>query len=207
MAGNFWVVVAAVVTALVTYSNLVASKERDISEGRRKWLELITHEIGTLLGQVDLLMKLVEVELPAGRRPLSSSELKTFRNVHKDEYRRLSEAYHVVRLRLNAETHKELLSKIEVLNNLFYGTCANMEEILLAQRSVTECAQAVSSEVWTRMKTGDKEYIEAKERTARGYRALLLLLFVTIAYMIWSTALKPAESKRTSTTNAIGSVP
>ena len=153
---------AAMITGLFSYVNLIGTKEQNISKIRADWIQGLTGSLAVLFSEVELLLRLVESEVRGKSNGLDAKELGVFRNTHKDEYRRLNEAFCLVRLRLDGTRHAAILELVNKLHQEFYGSCTNLAELTELQETLTSKTQILGQEVWTQIKTGDAQFRHLK---------------------------------------------
>ena len=81
---GFWFMIGAVAAAIISGAiatvQLVISKEDKLSEFRADWIRCITDDLARCLAEVEVLMKLVELELPDCGTGLPREQLLAFLN-------------------------------------------------------------------------------------------------------------------------------
>jgi hypothetical protein len=184
MSNDLWIAIGAIaaagISSSIAYVNLVSSKEQNLADFRFKWIEKLSEELGTLVAAVDLLLRLVEVEVPDAKRGLSPAELKIFRNAHKHEYMRLNESFFRVRIRLNPQTHLNLLDELDKLREGFYGSCSNLLDIQKEQKEVVRFAQEICGDVWERIREGDVTF----QKVSQGFSKTAMLFIPSVVTVL-----------------------
>lgn len=193
-------VAAALITGFFSYMNLAGSKENNIAELRGAWLELLTENMGAFLAEVEVILRLYEVEKTNPTAGFKQNELKDFRTAHKEEYRRLNEAYHTARLRLNSTLHAALIREMEKLDEKFYGNCSNYNEIVAQKQQVVNEAQKVSADVWNRLSQGDAGFVRAKKI---AIYILVSAAIIGISLILWDFVFHGAPKSKNNAPTAV----
>lgn len=195
-------ITAALIAGGISYVHLVNGKEQNIAQVRQAWIEAITADIALFLSQVDVILRLAELESPDRKTPLSDDQLKRLRNKNKDNYQQLNESYSRICLRLDASNpeHREVLDGMDALYKAFYGPCDNMQQIVslkerLMQRLVTN-TQGLGSVVWGRIKRGDVSY----QRLTLALLAFMMLTLIAALVIYLSQTAAPASPRRADST-------
>jgi hypothetical protein len=185
-SGSMLVMIGSVVAALIagsfSYVTLISTKEQNVSQMRSQWIEGITEDLAKLFSEIELLIRLVEVELPVEGQPLARQHLKVFRNRHKENYERMNEAFALVRLRLDSSKHQDILHALGELHRLFYGDCHNTPEIMKTLDVLTAKTQIIAQDVWKTIRTGDTQYRRLSAFIIVIVAALVLAL-ITFLYI------------------------
>ncbi len=164
-------VLAAAITAAVSFVSLVVSKEQKVSEFRQAWIDALRKEIAEFASNA---RRISTEEKPINLKAISGTMLETIA-AHNEEVLRpdpyhtnrlqMAQAYYAIRLRLNPDEpdHTAILRGMdavyEVLSSASGATC--FEQTVAALDKLSSEAQRVLKREWTRVKDGEPRYKRA----------------------------------------------
>jgi hypothetical protein len=164
-------VLAAAITAAVSFVSLVVSKEQKVSEFRQAWIDALRKEIADFASNA---RRISTEEWPIDLKAISGTMLETIA-AHNEEVLRpdpyhtnrlqMAQAYYAIRLRLNPDEpdHTAILRGMDaVYRELASGsrsTC--FEQTVAALDKLSSEAQRVLKREWTRVKDGEPRYKRA----------------------------------------------
>lgn len=193
---GFWFMIGAVAAAIISGAiavvQLVISKEDKLSEFRADWIRAITDDLARCLAEVEVLMKLVELELPACGTGLPPERLLAFRREHAEHYATLGETYHRLLLRLDSEEHQPVIDVLRTINTQFHGNCSNFEEVAQTRDRLIEVTRDLSHAVWERIRTGQPQFQLAKRLAIAAVVILSVVMGVTVAAVAYTVEDAPA---------------
>ena len=175
-------ILAALLTGVFSFVNLIVSKEQKVSEFRQNWIDGLREDISCLLANIETLSRLAKFKLKALKQPeFSDKQIYDFRAEHRDLYVALNETKYRILLRINPNEHKNLVICIYSLLSAFLGSCGkeDLEKVFNCQEKITTNSQNVLKREWVRVKKGENAY-----RRTKTVFIFLLILFV-IAIALW----------------------
>ena len=177
-------IVAAFLTGLFNITNIVISKEKEITDYRQKWLENINVELSEFLGQVETLTQLVEHKIKEKGRGLLEPDLLEFRETYKVHYEKLNQQYYRVTIRLDPKRDQELLVSLAKLYEDFFGNCSreNLEIINNGLKDVAGKAQEYTTKVWKLVKQGEPNFRKLRKTLIFGVVSIIAVLVVISFY-------------------------
>lgn len=181
-------VVAALITALISFVNLTLSKEQKTSEFRQAWIDGMRSDLATYLSSARALCRTMQ----EARSPNTNDEgIQDF----KFEKTKISEmridgasALYRIKLRLNKKEadHIELNRLIDVAvetqNKINIEKGKDYSEALKAIERVSEHSQDILKSQWERVKKGERAFHVAKNWVMP---AIMIGSIVFIAFLLF----------------------
>lgn len=171
-------VLAAFISGVFTYVNLITSKDQKTSEFRQEWINSLREELSNFIAAVDHIGSLLVYykESCENHDTLQERYDKVIHD-HPDLLTKINSDYSKIKLRVNPEEDKEFLRKLVVVYEIFSeGDIPNsLGEINEKISSLIEEAQTLLKREWERVKTGEPTYRITK------YAALLFLSIVLLS--------------------------
>lgn len=193
-------VVAALITALISFVNLTLSKEQKTSEFRQAWIDGLREELATFFSSARALCRTMQ----EARSPNCNDEgVKNFR-FSNDQIGKMrldgADALYRVKLRLNKnETeHQELLRLLVAATNI--QNRINIEkgydytEALDAIERASSYSQDILKNEWERVKKGEESFQIAKNRVMP---AIMIISIIFIGVLLFNAGEpdKPIQPK------------
>ena len=179
-------VIAALITAVVSFVNLIISKEQKVSEFRQTWIDALREDLAEFSAQARLIAINSETtEFDVKSKPLLpllyESREPQIVDALLENRQRLAQKYYTIKLRLNPkETDHQALSKL--LDDIYgiLNTSGPLKRYLEATSSledVSSSAQEILKKEWRRVKRGERMYIFAM-------RGALVIVSVCLATLV-----------------------
>lgn len=161
-------VIAAVVTAFVSWLGLIITKEQKISDFRQAWIDALRVEISAVVAHANAIHGAAAAQLR------SPAELWS---VAREDYVKLNQAEASIRLRLNPNEKESLtvLSSIEKLEEHLTRGYLDHREINQIEKQLVVDAQALLKKEWGRVRVGEPMFLWSKR---------LLLFFVGVGIVV-----------------------
>jgi hypothetical protein len=201
----FGTVAAALVAGGVARANLIASKESKISEFRQTWIDALRDDLATLFSSARIFVRAIEetrAEIPEIAKKFLIPPEKIIEARHGS-----SEAYHRIRLRLNANQtdHKELLlllsNMMDAVQDYLGDQAGKAGDAIVVLEKAATCAERVLKAEWETVKLGERDYREALAATAKLLRSsiwVLGVLVIAVPFLFyWWTSRVPAAAQTT----------
>ena len=182
-------VVAALITALISFVNLTLSKEQKTSEFRQAWIDGLREELATFFSSARALCRTMQ----EARSPNCNDEdVKNFR-FSNDQIGKMrldgADALYRVKLRLNKNEaeHQELLRLLVAATNI--QNQINIEkghdytEALDAIERAAGYSQDILKNEWERVKKGEKSFQIAKNRVMP---AIMVISIIFIGVLLFN---------------------
>jgi hypothetical protein len=181
--------VAALITAAVSFVNLTLTKEQKTSEFRQAWIDGLRDELAGFLAAARAFARAVEVLNMFGPEYKEKTSLLISDEKIGELRYQAAETLCKIQLRLNpSETeHQELLRLLRRAiseQNAMLSERTGIEETMKAIERATEYAQPVLKKEWERVKTGELPFRVARNWVAPTIAALSLLF---IGYLCLGT--------------------
>jgi hypothetical protein len=159
-------VVAAIITAIISFINLVASKDQKTSEFRQQWINDLRSDISEYLSSVNIVSCEAHLyQQLQGEDGITGELLKEFAEKVSSPMSKAFEVYHSVQLRLNTKDDKTLLEAFENMNELFDNAIEKMNDIKKVEaitESIISQSQLLLKQEWKRVKRGEISYYLTK---------------------------------------------
>lgn len=159
-------VVAAIITAIISFINLVASKDQKTSEFRQQWINDLRSDISEYLSSVNIVSCEAHLyQQLQGKDGITGELLKEFAEKVSSPMGKAFEVFHSVQLRLNTKDDKELLQAFENMNGLFDNAIDKMSDTKKVEEiteSIISKSQFLLKQEWKRVKRGEVSYYLTK---------------------------------------------
>lgn len=176
---------AATIAAVLSWGNLVNSKEQKVSEFRQQWIDSLRRSIAEYLSALSYIA-ILYIHNSAKTNPTSQKDSFDMAVAIEKEYARVQESYNDIVLRINPQEdtprgqnlNKEFLDALE-----FTRTLHNMNDfsgVIQASDAIRTAAKPLLKHEWKRVKRGEPTY-----RFARG----IAVAVITIASFIVGSGL------------------
>jgi hypothetical protein len=183
-------VVAALITAMISFVNLTLSKEQKTSEFRQAWIDGLREELATFFSSARALCRTMQ----EARSPnINDEDVKGFRFSNEQVGKMRidgADALYRIKLRLNKnETeHNELLrllnAAIEIQNRINIEKGADYSDALKAIENASSYSQEILKNEWERVKTGEKSFQIAKNTVMP---AIMVVAIIFIGVLLFNT--------------------
>jgi hypothetical protein len=184
-------VVAALITALISFVNLTLSKEQKTSEFRQAWIDGLREDLATFFSSARALCRTMQ----EARSPNSNDDdVKNFRFGNEQIGKmRLdgADALYRVKLRLNnnESEHKELLRMLvaatTIQNRINIEKGSDYTEALEAIERASTYSQDILKSEWERVKKGEKSFRQTKNLVMP---AIMIISLIFIGVLLFSTS-------------------
>jgi hypothetical protein len=153
-------IVAAIITALITFVNLITSKDQNISEQRQSWINSIREDISKFIG----LASHMSVLFAASAK--NEDEKPTHKKDYYSKTPEFSELYNRIVLRLNPDKDKEMIKALDAIQFAFSGESkqfvGNTTYVGGLTSKLREVSQKMLKKEWKRVKRGELSYLLTK---------------------------------------------
>lgn len=175
-------VIAALIAALISYINMVVSKDQKISELRQKWIDDLRTDIS------DFIAHLNRIATKTNYVYESSSESE-FIKKNEDDMMEVDRLIHKIRLKLNPKEHTELLKKVDFFEEIFMDRdwFLNYREAALPKfKSLEQETQKILKEEWERVKLGEQSFSSVRTYLIRitSIVAVIGILIIILPFFI-----------------------
>lgn len=188
---------AALIAALISFINLISTKELKVSEFRQKWIDDLRDEIAIYVQKMERIQfySSKSKKMLTSGVPLNPVQTKDVERMRLKAFELLSEAKasHVkIHLRINKEEEDK---KAKDINDKFLDALANTyitpveldaSEYVADLNEVVEKASTLLKMEWRRVKAGESDYIRSKKIAINSFffiSGILVILAVTLLYM------------------------
>jgi hypothetical protein len=155
-------VIAAVITALISFINLITSKDQSISENRQQWIDAIRGDISKFIGlSAHYSSRLKRIELTKEQDKKDELQIKLF-----DTGYELVELYNRILLRLNAKENSDIQDALKSIEKFLAGEAAKPRYDTDHMATLTSTLRDLSNDMlkkeWKRVKRGELSYFITK---------------------------------------------
>ena len=177
--------VAALITAAVSFVSLTLTKEQKTSDFRQAWIDGLREELASFLAAARAFSRAIEVVNTFG----PDYKEKTVLRISDDKVGELryqaAESLCKIQLRLNPNEseHRELLRLLRRAiseQNAMLSNRTGIEETMKAIELASEYAQPVLKKEWERVKRGELPFRIARNWVAPGIAALSLFFIAWV---------------------------
>lgn len=182
-------VLAASITAAISFVSLVVSKEQKISEFRQSWIDALRQELAEFASNA---RRVAAETSPINLRRLSGSVVEQIEAHNQEALRadpfhenrqRLAQAYYAVRLRLNPTEpdHNSILKNLDAVYDVLASSAESvrLDRTVKALDDLARASQGVLKREWIRVKDGEPRYRRAVT-VAKVVGSSLVLMFVAM---------------------------
>ena len=183
-------VVAALITALISFVNLTLSKEQKTSEFRQAWIDGLREELATFFSSARALCRTTQEARSSNR---NDEDVRNFRfgsdQIGKMRLAGADSLYRVkLRLNKNEAEHKELLRLLEVAtdtqNKINIEKGDNYTPALKAIEIAASYSQDILKNEWERVKSGERSFQITKNRVMP---AIIIVSAIVIILLLFNT--------------------
>jgi hypothetical protein len=159
-------VIAAIITGIISFINLVASKDQKTSEFRQQWIDGLRKDITEYLSHVDSVSCQAHLyHQIGGPEGITADLLKDFSENVSVNMNKAAQLYHSIQLRLNVKDDRELLRDLKAVNDLLRLALNNLHDYdnfkELTNPVVLHSQKLLKSE-WKRVKRGEPAFYITK---------------------------------------------
>ena len=177
--------VAALITAAVSFVSLTLTKEQKTSEFRQAWIDALREELASFLAAARAFARAVEIPNTYGPDYKDKTALRISDDKVGELRFQAAESFCKIQLRLNPNEpeHQELLRLLRrAINeqNAMLINKASIEETMKAIEMASEYAQPVLKTEWERVKKGELPFRIARNWVAPAIAALSLLFIALV---------------------------
>jgi len=157
---GFGAIIAAAITAIVSFINLITSKDQNISNHRQKWIDNIREDISKFIGLVAHKTSVLHWLKLEENKELNKKELKTklFSEVDSD----IASLYNRILLQLNPTENKDIIDKFTEIESFLRGYDSSPKEDVNRLGTLTsdlrDSTQIMLKSEWKRVKKGEPTY-------------------------------------------------
>ena len=178
-------VVAAAITGIISFINLIATKDQKTSEFRQQWIDGLRNNISEYLAHTSSVSSQAHLYIQLnGEGELKAEVLKEFSEKVSVNMMMATQLFHSIQLRLNKKDDKKLLDSIIALDDLFANAIINMSDPAKVDEFTSPIitqSQDLLKEEWKRVKRGEPSFYITK------YISIALVIasivFSTIYYL------------------------
>jgi len=196
-------VVAALITAMISFVNLTLSKEQKTSEFRQAWIDGLRDELAIFFSSARALCRTMQ----EARSPnTNDDDVKNFK-FSNDQVGKMrlngADALYRVKLRLNKNEpeHKELFRLLEaatrIQNKINIEKGSDYTAALEAIEIASDYSQDILKNEWERVKNGEKSFQVAKNRVIP---AIMVFSLIIITILLFNTN-EPNNSSKQDAVN------
>ena len=181
--------VAALITAMISFVNLTLNKEQKTSEFRQAWIDGLRSDLAIFFSSARALCRVMQEV----RSPHSSDEDVEYFRFTKDQVSKMrfegADALYRIKLRLNKNEaeHIELDRLLNVTtatqNKINIEKGLDYSEALKAIESASSYSQDILKSEWERVKRGEKSFQVAKNLVMP---LIMTISLVLIAFLLFS---------------------
>jgi len=179
------VIIAAIITGIISFINLVASKDQKTSEFRQAWIEGLREDICIMLSRIDMIGAEANIHnqlMNAGE--MSRTEAVTaYAEKVCESNQVFTEKSRKVILRLNKKDDIDLINLIHKMDSLMIGSFDNLRTLSaftkIEDKIMKEMQELLKKE-WKRVKRGEPSYWLTK------YTALIIVVISIITGIVIS---------------------
>jgi len=194
-------VVAALITALISFVNLTLSKEQKTSEFRQAWIDGLRSDLASFFSSSRALCRVMqEARSPNG----SDEDVECFKfnndQVSKMRFEGADSLYRIkLRLNKNEKKHNKLSkllnTTIKIQNKINIAKGTDYTEALMAIDRASTYSQGILKSEWERVKDGEKSFQVAKNRVMP---AIMIISLVLLTILLFSSPGSNASIQPTS---------
>ena len=177
--------VAALITAAVSFVSLTLTKEQKTSDFRQAWIDALREELASFLAAARAFARSVEILNTYGPDYKDKTALRISDEKIGDLRYQAAESLCKIQLRLNPNEpeHQELLRLLRRAvseQNAMLINKTGIEETMKAIEMASEYAQPVLKKEWERVKNGELPFRIARNWVAPAIAALSLLFIAWV---------------------------
>ena len=204
-------VIAAVITALISFINLITSKDETISKNRQNWIDSVREDISRFIAlSAFFSSRLKAIELLECEEKKMELTTKLFDNFE------LVELYNRIKLRLNPDENRKIISALNSIEDFLAGKDeiprTNTGHMAKLTQNLREESQVMLKKEWKRVKRGELSYVFTKWAFIAGVVVSLTFgLYKLSSYEVsrevvdhTGNSIAPTEPNKSS--NSVGSV-
>lgn len=174
-------ILAAFVSGVFSYINLVIGKEQKISEFRQQWIDAIRNEISEFISLAINLKDAARIYKLEANVNDSPVEFNKIHNTIKDDINKFGMVHIRIKLRLNRKKNIGTINRLAEFYSMANSSDVNSEQLnVKADELVLEFQDVLKTE-WERVKSGEIAYRVTK---------CTALLFVLVAILFLTMILR-----------------
>ncbi|CAM4193318.1 hypothetical protein [Pseudoalteromonas maricaloris] len=191
----FGAITAALIAGCFSFINLVNAKEQKVSEFRQAWIDELRRSISdyiSALSYISVIHKNYREESDTKSKYEMTKDIESI-------YLRVNSAYNDILFRVNAyerekhfaETNEKFLSALEESRDLY-----NASDYLGALKlcdDIRSFSKPLLKNEWERVKTGEPDYVKAKNIAKKVLVAGVILAVIDFAFIASSALLKKSN--------------
>jgi hypothetical protein len=179
--------VAALITAAVSFVSLTLTKEQKTSDFRQAWIDGLRDELATFLAAARAFARAIEVLNTHGPEYREKTVFRISDDKVGDLRYQAAESLCKIQLRLNRNEpeHQELLRLLRqavAAQNTMLSEGTSIDETMKAIERASEYAQPVLKKEWERVKSGELPFRIARNWVAPAIGALSLLFIAWVLH-------------------------
>lgn len=168
-------VLAALIAGAIAFLSSVLSKEQKTSEFRQAWIDSVLEDIAEFIGAMESLTGSLWFHFTTAGRDVALSYLASA----EPQIRTLLGTYYRVRLRLNPEEHRNLLSALEQLQKLWVkGDIPDRDQVDTLVRNIEKIGHDALKAEWNRVKRGERPFYITKYFSLAVFVLALVILSI-----------------------------
>lgn len=186
--------VAALITALIVFVNLIVSKEQKTSEFRQAWIDGLRTDLSVFFSSARALCRVMQ----EARSPQSADEDVMCFRFNTDQVGKMrfegAEALYRIKLRLNKnepnhiKLERLLNATMAIQNQINIEKGQDYSKALDAIEEASSYSQDILKDEWERVKRGEKSFQRAKKMP------LILLIFLALIITLLFNSPEPNKT-------------
>jgi hypothetical protein len=172
-------VVAAIITGLITFINLVIAKDQKTSEFRQEWINSLRSDVSNYLGYF------AQIHAIWLHNQYTNESMEQFAKSAAESLQKLHSLFTQISLRLNPDEHSDFILCLKTLDDLAADAngLSQHKKIKELHTKITSHSQKILKQEWTRVKTGEPAYRKIKRHLKIGTSIcfIIVLSLVIIA--------------------------
>ena len=181
-------IIAALISALMSYANLIIGKDQKTSEFRQAWIDAIRSDVAKYSGLVANVATITDHYKTSLDEAEDDESKKTIRANYfqavNPHYEKITELSYLIKLRLNPTDDAELIIRLEDIERLFLDATENMTDIETVDKRIDDFIKPFKEMLgkeWSRVKKGEPSFYYSKN-------ALLIVMAGVILYCLGTMA-------------------
>jgi hypothetical protein len=175
-------IIAALISALMSYANLIIGKDQKTSEFRQAWIDAIRSDVAKYAGLVANVATITDHYKTSLDETEDESIKKEFRSTYfksvNTHYQKITELSYLIKLRLNSDDDAELITRLEDIERLFLNATENMTDIMTVEKRLEDFVKPFKKmlgDEWQRVKKGEPSF----------YYSKYILIFIMVSVILY----------------------